>query len=61
MRKLSDAQMHELYEMGKAGVRHKDIANKLGISEGSVSRILVAAGITRYWTKTVWRKAHKGL
>ena len=58
---LTQLQKDEICVLGQSGILHKDIAKMFDIHVASVSRILVAAGITRYWTKNVWRRKHKGL
>ena len=60
-KKLTSEQKQELYTLGKKGMLHKDIAKKLNVSEGLVSRYLIDAGITRYATKHTWQKEHKGM
>ena len=52
-------QRQEIYKLAESGMLQKDIAKVFGLTQGSVSRILVEAGIYRNWTKNVWRRAHE--
>ena len=53
---LTLEQVREIYNMLNYGALQRDIAGKFNISQGSVSRIAVAAGIYRNATKRTYRK-----
>jgi len=57
---LTEAQKKEICDLGEKGLLHKDIAKIVSVSISTVSRVLIEAGISRYYTKRTWRDTHKG-